>query len=111
MDSKEKSSQLFLQIIFMYHAACMEQLGKTKSTITGKIERNLDAAQGTIDFLDMLKEKTKGNLSTEEDRIMTELIRELKLNYVDEKVKDEKEKNDKEQSTTEQKSDPAEKAS
>lgn len=90
MDIKDKHSQLFLQLAFMYHAACMEQLGKVKSTITGKIERDLAAAQGTIDLLDMLKEKTKGNLSTEEDRFLAELIRELKLNYVDEKVKDER---------------------
>ncbi len=90
MEFKDKNSQLFLQLAFMYHAACMEQLGKVKSTITGKIERDLVAAQGTIDLLDMLKEKTKGNLSKEEDRFLTELIRELKLNYVDEKAKDEK---------------------
>lgn len=90
MEIKDKNSQLFLQMIFMYHAACMEHLGKVKSTITGKIERNLAAAQGTIDMLDMLKEKTKGNLSKEEERFLTELLRELKLNFVDEKAKDEK---------------------
>ncbi|MBI5471356.1 MAG: DUF1844 domain-containing protein [Ignavibacteriae bacterium] len=88
MEISDKDSQLFLQLIFMYHAACMEQLGKVKSTITGKIERNLDAAQGTIDLLDMLKVKTKGNLSHDEERFITELIRELKLNFVDEKAKD-----------------------
>jgi hypothetical protein len=90
MDIKDKNSQLYLQMIFMYHAACMEHLGKVKSTITGKIERNLAAAQGTIDMLDMLKEKTKGNLSAQEERFLTELLRELKLNFVDEKAKDEK---------------------
>lgn len=92
MDPQDKNSQLFLSMIFMYHAACMEHLGKVKSTITGKIERNLPAAQGTIDMLDMLKEKTKGNLTQEEDRMLTALIRELKLNFVDEKAKEEKEK-------------------
>ncbi len=90
MDMPDKNSQLFLQMIFMYHAACMEHLGKVKSTITGKIERNLAAAQGTIDMLDMLKEKTKGNLSKDEERFLNELLRELKLNFVDEKAKDEK---------------------
>jgi hypothetical protein len=90
MEPKDRNSQLFLQLVFMYHAACMEQLGKVKSTITGNIERDLVAAQGTIDLLDMLKEKTKGNLSNEEERFLGELIRELKLNYVDEKAKDAK---------------------
>lgn len=90
MESHDQNRQLFLQMIFMYHAACMEHLGKVKSTITGKIERNLAAAQQTIDLLDMLKEKTKGNLSSEEEKLLTQLIRELKLNYVDEVNKDQK---------------------
>lgn len=89
MELKDKNTQLFLQLAFMYHAAGMEQLGKVKSTITGKIERDLVAAQGTIDLLDMLLVKTKGNLSNEEERYLSELVRELKLNYVDEKSKDE----------------------
>ena len=88
MELKDKNTQLFLQLAFMYHAAGMEQLGKLKSTITGKIERDLIAAQGTIDLLDMLLVKTKGNLSNEEERYLSELVRELKLNYVDEKGKD-----------------------
>ena len=88
MELKDKNTQLFLQLAFMYHAAGMEQLGKLKSTITGKIERDLIAAQGTIDLLDMLLVKTKGNLSNEEERYVSELVRELKLNYVDEKSKD-----------------------
>lgn len=92
MEPQDKNSQLFLSMIFMYHAACMEHLGKVKSSITGRIERNLVAAQGTIDMLDMLKEKTKGNLTQEEDRMLTALIRELKLNFVDEKAKEEQEK-------------------
>ncbi len=90
MELKDKQSQLFLQMIFMYHAACMEQLGKVKSTITGKIERNLVAAQGTIDLLDMIKAKTSGNLSQDEEKFLTEILRELKLNYVDEVGKDKK---------------------
>lgn len=90
MDLQDKNSRLFVQLVFMYHAACMEQLGKVKSSMTGKIERNLDAAQSTIDILDMLKEKTRGNLSPDEDRFVTETLRELRLNFVDEKLKDDR---------------------
>lgn len=90
MEPHDKNSQLFLQMIFMYHAACMEHLGKVKSTITGNIERNLAAAQQTIDLLDMLKMKTSGNLSSDEEKFLSQLIRELKLNYVDEMNKDQK---------------------
>ena len=84
MDEKETHTVLLAQLVFMLHEAAMHQLGKVKSPITDKIERNLPAAQGTIDMLDMLWEKMKGNLSAEEEKMFSGIIRELKLNYVDE---------------------------
>jgi len=87
MDTSEKNHILFTQVVFMFHAAAMHQLGKIKNPLTDKIEHDLAAAQGTIDLLDMLKEKTKGNLTKEEDHFLTDMIRELKLNYVDEAKK------------------------
>jgi hypothetical protein len=84
MDSKEKNEIMFTQVVLMFHTAAMQQLGKLKNPLTDAIERNLEAAQNSIDLLDMLKEKTKGNLSEEETRLLTQVIRELKLNYVDE---------------------------
>lgn len=87
MDTQEKHSMMFLHLVSMFQASCMLQLGKIKNPLTDKIERNLPAAQGTIDLLDMLKEKTKGNLTKEEEQILTTVLRELRLNYVDEKNK------------------------
>ncbi len=89
MDEKEKQAILLAQLVYMLHEAAMHQLGKVKSPVTDKIERNLPAAQGTIDMLDMLKDKMKGNLSGEEEMMMANVIRELKLNYIDEVNKDE----------------------
>jgi hypothetical protein len=84
MDPKEKSQMLFAQVVLMFHSLAMSQLGKIKNPMTDKVERDLAGAQGTIDLLDMLKEKTKGNLSPEEDGFLTNMLKELKLNYVDE---------------------------
>ena len=84
MEERDKSQMLFSALVIMLHSAAMQQLGKVKHPITDKIERHLPAAQDTIDILDMLKSKTKGNLSVEEDRLLTQVIAELKLNYVDE---------------------------
>lgn len=84
MDSNDKKQFLFSQLVLMFHTATMHQLGKIKSPLTGKVERDLDAAQDSIDILDMLKEKTKGNLNENEGRLLTTVIQELKLNYVDE---------------------------
>ncbi len=84
MDTNEKQQFYFTQLVLMFHTATMHQLGKIKNPVTGAIERDLAAAQNSIDILDMLKDKTKGNLSDNESRLLGTVIQELKLNYVDE---------------------------
>jgi hypothetical protein len=84
MDASEKQQFFFTQLVLMFHTATMHQLGKIKNPVTGAIERDLAAAQNSIDILDMLKEKTKGNLSENESRLLGTVIQELKLNFVDE---------------------------
>jgi hypothetical protein len=65
-------------------------MGKIKNPVTDKIERNLEHAKIYIDTLDMLQAKTKGNLSDYEEKFLTETLKDLKLNYVDEMDKDKK---------------------
>lgn len=89
MDDREKQHILFMQLVYMFHAAAMHQLGKVKNPITDKVERDLVAAQGTIDLMEMLQAKTRGNLAPEEDKLLTGLLMELRLNYVDESAKPE----------------------
>jgi len=84
MEANEKQQFLFTQLVLMFHTATMHQLGKIKNPVTGAIERDLAAAQNSIDILDMLKEMTKGNLQEQENRLLSTVIQELKLNYVDE---------------------------
>jgi hypothetical protein len=84
MNTQEKNQFMFMQLVMMFHTLTMHQLGKIKNPITDKVERDLAAAQGSIDMLEMLKEKTKGSLAADEDRFLTNLLKELKLNYVDE---------------------------
>jgi hypothetical protein len=84
MDEAEKNRVLFTQLVIMFHAATMQQLGKVKHPVTGVIGKDLPAAQATIDILDMLHARTKGNLSGEEDQLLTEILQDLKLGYVQE---------------------------
>ena len=51
----------------------------------GKAEKNLPAAKQTIDILDMLNEKTKGNLDSKETSLIQGVLYELKMRYVKEK--------------------------
>lgn len=44
---------------------------------------DMPAAKNVIEILELLEEKTKGNLEPEEDRLLVGLIHELKLAYVE----------------------------
>ena len=65
-------------------------MGKLKNPATDKVERDLKQAELSIDMLDMLKKKTDGNLSEEETEFIARTLNELKMNFMDEKMKDEK---------------------
>jgi hypothetical protein len=87
MTPEEKDTALFSGLVMMFHSAAMQSLGKIKNPATDKIEQNLEQAQAMIDMLDMLSKKTRGNLSENESRFLSNVLQELKLNYVDEVAK------------------------
>lgn len=93
MDNEpDKNSQLLLYLVSSFELAAMQQMGKIKNPLLDKIEKNLQQAQFSIELLDMLKEKTKGNLSQYEVKYIENALAQLKLNYVDELEKEKKEK-------------------
>ncbi len=77
----------FYQLVLSLQAATMQQLGKTISPVSGKVELDLTMAKGTIDLLEMLQRKTKGNLDADEQKLLEHVLYELRLNYVDEMKK------------------------
>ena len=83
MSDDKQNSELFQGLVISLAAATMQHLGKTLSPVTNKIEKNLPAAQSTIDMLDMLEAKTKGNLSEPEAKLIRSVLAELKMNYVE----------------------------
>jgi hypothetical protein len=89
---EQKQQALFMQMVLMFHQAAWYQLGKIPNPMTNKVERDLDQARVSIDMLDMLKARTQGNLSEDESRVLEQVLRELKLNFVDELDREKKEK-------------------
>jgi hypothetical protein len=83
----EKNDQLFIQLLYVFHASAMQALGKVKSPITGKVEKNIEQAKQSIEMIEMLKEKTKGNISQELINAIETFLTEIRLNYVDEMKK------------------------
>jgi hypothetical protein len=88
VDDVSKVSPHFAQLVLSLQAGGMQQLGKVASPISGKIERDLEMAKVTINMLAMMQEKTKGNLTDEEEKLLANLISQLRLNYVDEVEKE-----------------------
>ncbi len=91
MAAEPKLNMHFMSLVLSLSQAAMQQMGKITNPFTGKIERNLEQAKVTIDMLEMLKEKTKGNLVEEENKLIGDTLATLQLNYVDEAKKGEKE--------------------
>ena len=82
-----ENDQLFIQLLYVFHTSAMQSMGKLKNPFTDKVERDLPQAKQSIDMLEMMKEKTKGNLSAELTRILDGFLTELRLNFVDESNK------------------------
>ncbi len=87
MTETKEIDPLFFQLVLSLQMAAMQQMGKIISPITGKVERDLDQAKISIDLLSMLSEKTKGNLTPEEDQFLSNTLYELRMNYLDEAAK------------------------
>lgn len=83
-DHDATRSDLFVQFVFGLMQSGMMQLGKLMNPVTHKLEKDLPAAQSTIDLLVMLREKTRGNLNKTESDLLNNAISSLQLNYVDE---------------------------
>jgi hypothetical protein len=77
----------FATFVFSLGTSAMFHFGDFPDPVTRKTERNLEAAKQTIDILGILREKTKGNLNDEEDKLLESLLYELRMRYVRESAK------------------------
>ena len=59
----------------------LHQMAGERNPATGVVEVSLEEARQTIEILGMLKEKTKGNLSGEEQRTLEDLLYHLKVEF------------------------------
>lgn len=82
--------ELFFHLVFMFQTAALQQMGKLANPVTRKIEKNLEQAKYSIDILEVIQEKTKGNLNEGESKFLDNILFELRMNYLEELKKDEK---------------------
>jgi len=91
-DEKKQDETLFLQLVLMFQTAAMQQMGKLLNPLTKKIEKDLNQVKFSIDILGMIQQKTKGNLTEEEEKFLEHVLFELRMNYLDEVKADQKRK-------------------
>jgi hypothetical protein len=83
MDEKN-TGQLFMQLVMQNQQMAMISLGKVKNPVSDTLDKNLEYAKLSIDTLDMLAQKTKGNLSEYEEKLLAETVNQLKIFYDEE---------------------------
>jgi hypothetical protein len=59
-------------------------LGALEAEAAAGIPKNIGEASALIDVLAMLQDKTRGNLAEDEERLMEEVLYDLRLRYVEE---------------------------
>ncbi|MDO9693546.1 MAG: DUF1844 domain-containing protein [Candidatus Latescibacteria bacterium] len=84
----DKHDQSLMMLVLNLQTGVLVQLGKLADPQSGQLRRDLDGARLSIDLLDMLKVKTKGNAHPEVAGLLSRAALDLKLNYMDELKKD-----------------------
>jgi len=85
-----ENTGLFTFVVSFFATWGWQTLGKIPDPATGKQIKNLQQTDQIIKILEMLREKTRGNLTAEESRILESTIADLQLNYVEEMEKEKK---------------------
>jgi len=72
----------FEVLVSMLFTQAMSLLGQMPDPSTGETKVNKAFAKHTIDTLEMLSEKTSGNLSEDEQQILSEALHALRMTFV-----------------------------
>lgn len=76
-------AQLFIQFVMMQHQQVLFALGKHPNPPPGAPPPNVNLAKVFIDQLGMIREKTRGNLSPEEERALGSILANVQTAYVE----------------------------
>ena len=88
-DQPQEQAQLpeinFPTFVVSLNASALLHLGAIEDPTTGKKTKDLPMAKQTIDILSMLEEKTAGNLEDDEEKLLKNILYDLRIMYVKEK--------------------------
>ena len=76
-------TQRFIEFVVMHAQNAALFLGQIPNPKTGQGEVNLDLARMFIDQLAMIQEKTRGNLTSEEAKVLSNALSNLQMAFVE----------------------------
>lgn len=71
----------FSTFVLSLSTSVLMNLGLVENPVTNKTEKELPMARQTIDLLALMQEKTKGNLTKEEAKLLDDVLHELRVWY------------------------------
>jgi hypothetical protein len=74
----------FSSFLFSLSSSVFVALGDIPDPATGETQKNLPLAKQTIDLIALLREKTRNNLSEEEERLFDHLLYDLRMRFIKE---------------------------
>ena len=75
----------FSTFIFSLNSSALVHLGVIKAPGMETNDKNIEIAKQTIDIIGVLEEKTKGNLTNDEENLLKNILHDLRLMYIKEK--------------------------
>ncbi len=72
----------FTTLIMSFASAAIVNMGRVPDPMTNTIEKNLVIAQQNIDIIHLLQEKTRGNLTPDEERLVEQVLYELRMSFI-----------------------------
>lgn len=82
-ESEELPAIDFATFVLSLSHSALVHLGDAPDPSGGPAQRDVAMAKQTIDLLAVLQEKTEGNLTGEEERLLDQVLYDLRMRYVE----------------------------
>ena len=73
----------FSAFVISLSTQALMHLGEIANPLTGKVETDIAVAKQLIDIIGVLREKTRGNLDSGEEKLMDDVLFDLRMRYVE----------------------------
>jgi len=72
----------FSSLVFPFYTQALIKLGLVEDPVSGQVSVNPELAKRLIDLIDLLKDRTKGNLEPDEEKFLEACLSQLKMGYL-----------------------------